>query len=379
MTARPYAITMWDFSWLERRWPGAGYEDWDRALGELKERGYDAVRIDAYPHLMTAGPEDVWHLPPCWTQMAWGAQSPMDVRVGPELVKFMQKAKAHGIGVALSSWYRKDSRNMRLRIRTPQDQARIWIDTLRYLEAAGVADDILYVDLCNEFPQLNWAPYLYGRLGGPEIPRTSPRIETWMRDSIALCREAFPRFDYTYSFSSQLTDWRPQDVSMLDLLENHIWMASPEVSEFNQVVGYEFDWFKPDSFDALARHGREEYFSRKDYYDGRLMWRIDENAEWSRVSGKPLVTTECWSIIDYKDWPGLDWDWVMDLNARGVEYAASKGRWTGIATSNFCGPQFVGMWRDVAWHRRLTDVIHSAPVDDDLSSAAQTAMRLLGR
>lgn len=22
----PRAITMWDFSWLERRWPGAGYE-----------------------------------------------------------------------------------------------------------------------------------------------------------------------------------------------------------------------------------------------------------------------------------------------------------------------------------------------------------------
>ena len=21
------AVTMWDFSWLERRWPGAGYED----------------------------------------------------------------------------------------------------------------------------------------------------------------------------------------------------------------------------------------------------------------------------------------------------------------------------------------------------------------
>jgi hypothetical protein len=25
---QPLAITMWDFSWLERRWPGAGYEDW---------------------------------------------------------------------------------------------------------------------------------------------------------------------------------------------------------------------------------------------------------------------------------------------------------------------------------------------------------------
>ena len=43
---------MWDFSWLERRWPGAGYEDWAQALEELRERGYDAVRIDAYPHLL---------------------------------------------------------------------------------------------------------------------------------------------------------------------------------------------------------------------------------------------------------------------------------------------------------------------------------------
>lgn len=366
-TTNPYAITMWDFSWLERRWPGGGYEDWDRALGDLKERGYDAVRIDAYPHLVSAAPEASWSLPPCWTQMAWGAQSPIDVTVGPALVEFMQKAKANGIRVALSTWYRKDTRNMRLRIRTPEDQARIWIDTLDYLDAAGLADDILYVDLCNEFPQFNWAPYLYGRLGGAELQRTSPRIETWMRDSIRLLREAYPKLGYTYSFASQLTDWKPQDVSMLDLLENHIWMASPEVSEFNQVVGYDFDWFKPDSFDALARNGRQEYFSRQDYYDQRLFWRIDENAEWSRVSGKPLVTTECWSIIDYKDWPGLDWDWVLDLNAKGVEYAAATGRWTGMATSNFCGPQFVGMWREVEWHRRMTDLIHNARVDLDLS------------
>src|SRR5579871_4570983 len=35
----PRAITMWEFSWIERRWPGAGYEDWDKALDELKDRG----------------------------------------------------------------------------------------------------------------------------------------------------------------------------------------------------------------------------------------------------------------------------------------------------------------------------------------------------
>ncbi|HEY7307481.1 MAG TPA: cellulase-like family protein [Bryobacteraceae bacterium] len=34
-----------------------------------------------------------------------------------------------------------------------------------------------------------------------------------------------------------------------------------------------------------------------------------------------------------------------------------------MATSNFNGPQFAGMWRDVDWHRRMTDTIHSASVN----------------
>jgi hypothetical protein len=33
----PLAFSMWDFSWLERRWTGAGYEDWDTALDQLME------------------------------------------------------------------------------------------------------------------------------------------------------------------------------------------------------------------------------------------------------------------------------------------------------------------------------------------------------
>ena len=55
---------MWDFSWLERRWPGAGYEDWDKILDELAERGYHADRIDAYPHLVAENPMKEWTL--CW-------------------------------------------------------------------------------------------------------------------------------------------------------------------------------------------------------------------------------------------------------------------------------------------------------------------------
>jgi hypothetical protein len=48
------------------------------------------------------------------------------------------------------------------------------------------------------------------------------------------------------------------------------------------------------------------------------------------------------------------------LTEFGVAEAVATGQWTAMATSTFCGPQFVGMWRDIDWHHRLTDLIHSS-------------------
>ncbi len=68
----------------------------------------------------------------------------------------------------------------------------------------------------------------------------------------------------------------------------------------------------------------------------------------------------------YRDWPMADWDWMMDVCAAAVERAAATGRWAAICTSNFCGPQYHGMWRDIGWHRRLTDLIKSAAIDPEI-------------
>jgi sugar phosphate isomerase/epimerase len=367
LPARPYAITMWDFSWVERRWPGAGYEDWDQALDELAERGYNAVRIDAFPHLVAADPYKEWELIPAWNQTSWGAQSLTRVRILPELIEFIGKCRDRGIGVALSTWYRQDPANLRMNVRTPADQANIWIETLRHIDEAGLLDTVLYVDFCNEFPHPIWTPYLYPVPGSPEIPRKSPRLVSWMRDSIEMARKVYPGLDYTYSFCTQYSDWAAQDVGMLDLLEPHIWMSHPVTSDWNKVVGYGFDKFSPVGFDNIALRGEETYRASKERYDRALLDQIASIANWSRASGKPLVTTECWSVVDYKDWPLLDWGWIKDLCELGTVTASQTGRWIGISTSNFCGPQFVGMWRDVAWHQRLTKLIKSGPVDADIA------------
>ncbi len=64
-----------------------------------------------------------------------------------------------------------------------------------------------------------------------------------------------------------------------------------------------------------------------------------------------------WPGAGYEDWPLLNWGWILELNHLGVTTAAKTGCWAGIATSNFCGPQFAGMWREKLWHKELTDLI----------------------
>ncbi|MEO6510397.1 MAG: cellulase-like family protein [Nocardioides sp.] len=369
MTAdlRPVAITMWDFSWLERRWPGAGYEDWDLVLDELVDRGYDAVRIDAYPHLVSADADKLWTLLPPWTQNTWGAQSRIDVQVQPALVDFIRKAGARGVKVGLSSWFRQDVDDLRMRISSPADMARIWVDTLRVLDDADVLEHVLFVDLCNEFPVPMWTPFLYGTGSGRGFRRTDRRIPAYMRESIDLVRAAYPVLSYTYSFGGQYDDCLEQDVTALDFLEPHLWMALDDVSDYYVKAGYsDYEQSSPVGYDNLAARGREVYLAEQETWDGLLFDAVDALADWSRATGKALVTTECWAVIDYKDWPGLDWDWVLDLNARAVERVLATGRWVGVATSNFCGPQFVGCWREVEYHQRLTRAIKGAAVDTDL-------------
>ena len=231
----------------------------------------------------------------------------------------------------------------------------MWKSALDSIAAAGLIGNILYVDLCNEFPLDVWAPF-----APKNLSRATAEGARWMREPIALLKQSYPQLDYTFSFTSEYESWKRQDVSMLDFFENHLWMT--HFSEFYDKVGYHYERFDPIGYDNLALKAEPVYRSDVAHWKERQAYGIDLLAEWARAARKPLITTECWAIVDYKDAPMLHWDWIKDLCESGVRHASEQGVWVAMGTSNFCGPQFHGMWRDVAWHRRMTGLIHGGPL-----------------
>lgn len=375
---RPRCITMWDFSWIERRWPGAGYENWPQVLDELLDRGYDAIRLDAFPHLIAAEPEKEWMLLPVWYVQDWGSPAVNKIsRIQARLHEFIGLCQLRSIKVGLSTWYREDASQTRLKIATPQIMAEQWNATLAGIKQAGLLDSVLYVDLCNEWPGDLWCPFF--KNDPPDLTwggwHTDASIR-WMRESCQAVRKEFPELPIGYSFEprdpAKLAD---KDLTWADYVEPHLWMAQANDGEFYRIAGYKYDRYTLDSYQAFVDKGEPLYRSKPEYWQGLLRHHIMKAADALKPHRQPLMTTECWGVVDFKDWPLLNWNWAKDLCRVGVETAAATGQWVAIATSNFCGPQFRGMWRDVPWHHRLTDQIRSSAILPELQ-ATKLAARL---
>jgi hypothetical protein len=361
----PRAISMWEFSWIERRWPGAGFENWDQALDELCERGYNAVRIDPFPHLLAADPHKEWTLWPEWSTQCWGSPDVNRVVLLPGLIEFLEKCRERGVMVGLSTWYRKDDADTRMKITGPEAMAENWVRTLELITQAGLLETILYTDLCNEWPGDDWAPFVKPHISYGEWD--NPASLQWMEKAIALVRAEYPTMPLLFSVATgSMESFTEHRLPYFDLMDPHIWMAQQYGGEFYRLTDYHYERFDNKGYTNLSLKAADVYRARPEYWQKGLTQGIAAFGEVSRAMGMPLITTECWGVVDYKDWPLLQWDWVQELCALGAQTAAATGRWLAMASSNFCEPQFVGMWRDRAWHRRVTGIIRSAEIAPEL-------------
>jgi len=49
----------WDTGWLTRHYFCGSFEKWNKVLDELFERGYNAIRIECFPHWVAAGNDGI--------------------------------------------------------------------------------------------------------------------------------------------------------------------------------------------------------------------------------------------------------------------------------------------------------------------------------
>lgn len=368
------AVAMWDFSWLTRRAdPEAEYADWDFVLDGLRDRGYDCVRIDAFPHLVAAGADgrvrDGFVMSPQNRAFMWGNHDEVEIAPRAGLVEFMGKCRERGIGVGLSSWFQDDHLHRRDEVNTPQDYARTWSETLAFLDGEGLLDLVEWVDLCNEFPLETWAPgaYRYFRqasgktfLPGLYGRKVKALLSDFINRSIAPVRERFPGLRCCFSlFVLDPENLGEVDLSNFGLLEPHLWLT----------MNYAFfilsgNWM---TIALIPGTTRATYPASSFYYrafrKGWLDWMGRMMDKWAKLAGRwrlPLFTSEAWGPVNYEDLPPPDdfreWKWVKDACEASMKMAAERG-WRGICSSNFCGPQHPGMWQDLEWHRRVTAMI----------------------
>lgn len=355
---RRLAITMWDISWLELHEKGEAFEDWTQRILELKERGYDAVRIDPYVHLLSIedGREE-FLLTPVWADYGWGALKPYYIKnIWNKLVEFLKICKENHILAAFSAWYRCCEQDSYVsHITDGKKLAQIWIALLDGLKKEGLLDVVLYVDFCNEYPL--WAEFLPQENPLLRRKRDDKEIVKWTKQCVKHFKEKYPDIPVTFSICSEFYRLDGEDFSDYDFFEPHIWIDSDGDGRFEDSVNRALQG-NTLAQEELFKLKKTIYEEGKEYWDEVLHQQIQRFGRLSRKWKKPLITTECWAIIFYKD-SGIGWEWIKDICEKGVEYAVEEGCYAAIATSNFCSPQFKGMWSDVQWHKKMTANIHN--------------------
>lgn len=393
------AITMWDSSWIRRRYVGGGFESFDKALDELVERGYNAVRIDAFPHMIANAPDGTnserFLDPPGVAHQKYGfAQwgSPWTVYIHPrrDIVEFLKKCEARGVSVILSTWLKPTIEPRNEWMEGAADLVRVWDETLCFLKENDCLKSVVAVDIHNEFPNGACNQWLFQQLSSmtrdtAEKTALQRRIEfyrAYFNTVLTELRARWPEIPFSASQDNTFfEDDRDMDYSAFDWLDVHIW-AQRATCDFIKDTGYVEalgNFGDPNHlytytgggyvsvnkrvpcdirFEKMNDDLHEQWAKNRALCEEWMEECVAFVAETGKKYGIPYGCTEGWGTILWAEHPLLSWDLIKDAGM----IAAKLGKKYGYAfncQSNFCEPQFITLWRDVDYHKELTDIIKS--------------------
>ena len=352
---RRMTVVMWDFAFLTRHMKGDSFEDYDKVLDEAIERGYNTIRLDPMPHLIDLSkPEKIYSRPALKEHPIhpWDRPEAFEGPAGKWLIEFMEKLLKKGLYYCLSAWSIST-----LPGKSPQnlyDITDCWKIMLKEWKKRFGFDKCIYVDLSNEYPYfLNG--HLERTLKGRQ--RWSPEWNAYIQKEVNEClremRSEFPELRFMVSLHG---DVRWIDLNLeLDVMDIHFYAdADPRFNDrtlFDEICS---DLFRDESlFKDFSDRCMKSHRIMAPMYRARQRSKLSAFASWSKDAGIPLITTESWASWYYIDHPDLDWSWLLEWAEWSVEDAIEFGMW-GWTPHNYCQPQFKN-WKDVRWHRRLTD------------------------
>lgn len=393
--ADPAAIAMWDFSWLLRHQPCGEFEDWDGVLDGLVSRGYNAIRIDAFPNLVAANPQgrviEEHSFPKGdWKPTMWGNNYSITVNPRQALKEFIPRCIDRGILIGLSTWFSGPGCE---KIEGLDGLVRVWDETLTFLKDNDLLHNIYYVDLLNEYPMYNGFSWLRNQMDAMKKDASGKQAEA-IADPAERARKAhewnahagnyndpvsrkfyidfangaldrlkakWPELDFmTCVTNTDSADWKAMDFSHCAAMDVHYWFIINNKSFPCPLYWANIHELSANDqiFPKVQESLTKAWVEHKDDLVAWMDAEMGAVAAKGRQFNKPIGNTEGWGTINWLDHPALTWDVIKEAG----EICARLGRKHGYrfnCTSNFTHPQFPRLWQDVAWHRRVTDIIRN--------------------
>lgn len=391
----PVAIAMWDYSWMLRHHKNGDFEDWDEVLDGMVLRGYNALRIDCFPQFIAADSngkveDEFLHVRETWKPALWGNDFTMRSHPRKDLIEFMTKCKERGIYIGLSTWLMPHGTERNLDVKSVADFVRVWDETLQFIDDHNLLQDVIYVDLLNEYPLwhgLEWFKKEMNQRGNEELfkennpdanvpddvfaKRKDGRFtqlqadffQNFIDSAIKELKSNWPEIPFFVSFPGAL-DLYSVDVSSFGAIDPHFWFVHN--ADFSKKTGAnQLHMFRSEK----QSHFEEGYKNVLVYWDANKQelsdWmegRIEKAAALGKKYNIPVGNTEGWGAVFWQDHPLTGWEFIKNAADVSVGLAVKHG-YHFICTSNFTHPQFKGMWDDVEWHQQITNEIKTAEIN----------------
>ncbi|MBA4140025.1 MAG: hypothetical protein H0X70_05900 [Segetibacter sp.] len=382
---KPLAIAMWDFSWILRHHRYGEFENWDKVLNELAERGYNAIRLDVMPQYVAADTdgkftEEFRSVKNGWAPAKWGNDYTMSFRPREALLEFLPLCKKYGFRIALSSWFTNHGTGARGIFSEEGGALRAWAETLAFLQQHNLLNDnVIYIDLLNEYPRyfgFDWFhkqmnsrgdiknfkannPNAFvpdnldmGKVGGFNTLQLQFMHE-FGNDLIQKLKARFPGYPYQMSVT-YTTPLDSIDISKFGTLDYHLWFtAAADIPNWRALGGIDQSKDNRPAFNELLKFWEEKKPEMTQWMDKAITNVANKAKEYNITCGN----TEGWGPVGWLDHPELNWNWVKEAADIAVELAKKHHSYKYICSSNFTHPQFKGIWEDINWHRKITSRI----------------------